>query len=186
MLALWHLEAGKVEEFMKMIISRLQRQKAGVFMENCFHTGNYSILKTQGKKSRWDCLLRTLFWQETTKMQFAKVLLPLCDPISTCKIAALCQRDNPPFPFQGQTAFKCISDLNWLACQVRLALHSYRTAKCMGFGFLNAVKRLQRILSGLPYPGPSDNGWPARRGPFTIPEALSPQHSRESCVACQR
>ena len=33
----------------------------------------------------------------------------------------------------------------------------------VGFGVLNVVKSLQRILSGLPYPGPSDKGWLALR-----------------------
>lgn len=56
MLALWYQEAGKVEDSMKIIINRLQRQKAGVFIENCFYKIIILYQKHREKKS----------WSETT------------------------------------------------------------------------------------------------------------------------
>lgn len=90
MLGLWYQEGGEVKEFMKMRANRLQKQKADVCVENY----SVEIIITDGEQEKKKSCRERLSASyiipnvERTKNQVAKILIPLYDPILTCKIPA--------------------------------------------------------------------------------------------------
>lgn len=89
MLGLWYQEGGEVKEVTKMRANRLQKQKADVCVENY----SVKIIITDGEQEKKSCRERLSASYiipnvERTKNQVAKILIPLYDPILTCKIPA--------------------------------------------------------------------------------------------------
>lgn len=92
MLGLWYQEGGEVKEVTKMRANRLQKQKADVCVENySVEIINYYRWRTGKKKKSCRERLSASYIipnVERTKNQVAKILIPLYDPILTCKIPA--------------------------------------------------------------------------------------------------
>lgn len=128
MAALWCQDGREVKEFMKKIKNRLQDKRLK-FLEREFLPGHYS--QRTEKRSRSERLSSSYITPTVvrTKNQFAEIFIPLYDPLFTCKIPALNQCNNPPFPFQGNRAIKFTSNLNLPAFN-KAGHPSYRGARC--------------------------------------------------------